>query len=262
MKKIVFLLAICLLPVISVWAENIAERPDWKKYFDTAGVEGCFLFYDLSSQKYSGYNLKRIKQEFLPASTFKFFSSLVALETGVVGDVDENFKWDGVDRQNPAWNRDQTLRHAYKNSTLWFYQELVRRIGEKRMQNYVNRAGYGNRQTGGGSDRFWLDGGLMRITPRQQIEFLVKLYKYELPFSRRTIDAVKDISIFEKTEKFTIHGKMGWAVEQKVAWLVGYVERGDKAYFFAMNISAADNKAADARVPVTQKILQDLRVID
>jgi beta-lactamase class D len=102
-------------------------------------------------------------------------NSVIALETGVVGDPDKDvFKWDGVTRSIPGWNKDHTLRTAIAVSAVPVYQEIARRIGAERMQKYVDAFEYGNRNIGGGIDRFWLTGDL-RISPLEQIAFVDKL---------------------------------------------------------------------------------------
>jgi beta-lactamase class D len=50
------------------------------------------------------YNRGRVDTGFLPASTYKIFNSLVALETGAVRDETEVLKWDGIKRMFPTWN--------------------------------------------------------------------------------------------------------------------------------------------------------------
>ncbi len=82
------------------------ERKSLQRYFREAHVKGSFLLYDLQKNEYLGYDLKRAKTPFIPASTYKIFNSLVALETGVVRDENEILKWDGVQRKVPAWNQD------------------------------------------------------------------------------------------------------------------------------------------------------------
>ena len=52
--------------------------------------------YDLVNNSYLKYNPERCDQQFIPASTFKIFNSLVGLETGAVKDEFEVFKWDSV----------------------------------------------------------------------------------------------------------------------------------------------------------------------
>ena len=57
------------------------------------------------------------------------------------------------------------------------YQQFAREIGEVREKS--DSIQYGN--PSGGVDRFWLDGAL-RISAMEQVDFLRKLYRNELPF--------------------------------------------------------------------------------
>jgi beta-lactamase class D len=245
-------------------AKNVwQERPDFGKYFQQANVKGTFILYDLKKNHYLVYNAKRANTRFIPASTFKIFNSLVALETGVVRDENEVIKWDGVKRDFPEWNRDQTMRTAIADSVVWFYQELARRIGQERMQHYIDLANYGNRDISGGIDQFWLQGGL-RISPREQIDLLVKLYRNELPFSKRTMGIAKDILINEKTNNYVLRGKTGWVWEftPQVGWYVGYLERGGNVpYFFAINLDITKPEDTKARVAITKSILRDMGLL-
>jgi len=237
---------------------NWQERPDFGKYFQQAGVKGTFLLYDLKKNQYLVYNAKRANTRYVPASTFKIFNSLVALKTGVVKDENEVIKWDGVKREIPEWNQDHTMKTAIKVSAVWFYQELARRIGEQRMQNYINLTNYGNRDIGGGIDQFWLTGDL-RITPKEQIDFLVKLHNNNLPFSPRAIAIVKNIITTEETEDYVLRGKTGW--EGKVGWYVGYLERGGNTYFFATQLDIAKAKDTKARIGITRSILKAMGLL-
>ena len=71
------------------------------------------------------------------------------------------------------------------------------------MQAFLDTVGYGNKTMGGPIDRCWLDGGL-RITPRQQVQFLVRLFKNDLPFSPRTMALVRKIMEGENPELLAI----------------------------------------------------------
>ncbi len=241
---------------------NWQEKPDFGKYFQQAGVKGTFLLYDLNKNQYFVYNAKRANTRYVPASTFKIFNSLVALETGVVKDENEVIKWDGVKRAIPEWNQNHTMKTAIKVSAIWFYQELARRIGEQRMQNYINLTNYGNRDIGGGIDKFWLEGDL-RTTPKEQIDFLVKLHNNKLPFSPRAIAIVKNIIINEQTEDYILRGKTGWepSFKPEVGWYVGYLERNGNTYFFALQIDVVQAKDLKARLEITKNILKDMGML-
>ena len=241
---------------------NVSTNPiDFGRAFKELGLEGSILIYDSSNNKFYEHNPPRNSRAFFPASTFKIFNTLVALETGVIKDDVTVLTWDGIKREVDAWNRDTNLRQAFKDSTVWFYQVLARKAGYERMQNFINQASYGNRQIGRPEkiDRFWLEGPL-QITPKQQIEFLQKLHNGKLPFSERSLNLLKDIMIIEKTPNYTLRGKTGWVTttNPKVGWFVGYLEQNNKVYFFATNIDMDSLKVAASRIEVTRRCLKML----
>jgi len=241
---------------------RLEYREDFQRRFDEAGVQGVFVTYEPSEDRYLANDFERMETAFIPASTYKIFNALVALETGVLEDETVTLPWDGVDRGWSMWNRDHDLRSAVQHSAVWFFQEVARRVGEERMQAHLDRAGYGNGDLSGGIDRFWLDGGL-RISPHEQVQFLHRLQRGELPFSTRTMDLVREILVIEETDSFVLRAKTGWGVSSspQVGWFVGYVQRGSKTLFFAMNLDIVEEQDAAARVAVTRRILGDLGAI-
>jgi len=244
-------------------ASRVQERSDFGQFFQAAGVEGTFILYDLNRDTYLVYQPDRADTPYLPASTFKIFNSLVALETGVIKDENEVIPWDGVDRGVPEWNQDLNMRSAIQYSAVWFYQELARHIGQERMQEYIDRVGYGNGNIGGSLDHFWLDGDL-RISARQQVDFLRRLYNNDLPFSQRSLDIVKDILIVEQTPDYTLRAKAGWVVlpAYQLGWWVGYLEQNGDVYFFALNIDIVKPGDENARMSIASEILRYLGLLD
>jgi beta-lactamase class D len=114
-------------------------REDLAKRFFDLGTEGTFVGYKVDDYLIIASDKVRSGQAKLPASTFKIPNSLIALETGVVADPDKDvFKWDGVTRSIEAWNKDHTMRSAIAASAVPVYQEIARRIGQERMQKYVD----------------------------------------------------------------------------------------------------------------------------
>jgi len=227
--------------------------------FQAAKSEGCFILYDLQRDRYIRYNSQRCKQRFIPASTFKIFNSLVALEVGAIANIDTVLPWDGkVNSSFPTWNQDQTMRTAFTRSVVWFYQDLARKIGKERMQRYIQAVSYGNQDIADRIGSFWLNGKL-RISPEEQIQFLLRLYRDDLPFSQSAIAAVKEIMILESNDRYILRGKTGWAMDvdgvKNTAWHVGYLQKGNDVYFYALNF---ENQIADFDViSVRKKILYD-----
>ncbi len=162
-----------LLVASSIFCEEI-EKKEWGKYFTEKGFEGCFVLLDNNNNTTYVYNKERAEKQFLPASTFKIPNSVFALDSKVIKDENEIIEWDGVTRSFKDWNQNLNLSTAIKVSCVWFYQELAKRMGYEKLDNYVKSINYGNKNIKGAIDRFWLDGEL-RISAYQQIDFLKKL---------------------------------------------------------------------------------------
>ncbi len=228
-------------------------NPELAKYFQ--GLNGAFVLYDRNGNQYTRYNPEQCAQRFLPASTFKILNSMIALETGVITDENQVIKWDGTRYDIPAWNQDHTLKSAIQNSVVWFYQELARRVGKEKMQQYVTAAGYGNQDISGSIDTFWLEGGL-RISADEQVEFLKRFYSRELPFSERSMNITQEILVLDQTDTYRLSGKTGAVqrVAPNIGWFVGYLETKGNVYWFATNL----NGGADANGVKAQEITRDI----
>jgi beta-lactamase class D len=256
---------IALLVSVSRPQSKTEVRDDLKKYFDAFKVEGSFALFDLKNEAYTFCNEAQFKRPFIPASTFKICNSLIGLETGVIKDENIVFKWDGIVRPVVEWNKDQDMKTAFRNSSVPYYQELARRVGGKRMKFWLDKAKYGNADTSGGIDRFWLTGGL-RISPEQQINFLLRLYRGDLPFSMRSVDIVKRIMIAQDTAGRVLRAKTGWSNQNNssIGWYVGYLETTTGTYFFATCIQCSDLENpdfAEARREITLSILKTLKLL-
>lgn len=261
---IAFCLALLTLCLQDSTSQTTKIRPDLAKYFEKANVRGSFSLYDIKNDRYILTDSNQFTQGFTPASTFKICNSLIGLETGVIADENFVITWDGVKRQREEWNRDQDLKTAYKNSTVPYYQELARRVGGARMKQWLDKAGYGNADTSGGIDLFWLRGGL-RISPAQQLNFLKRLYREDLPFSKRSMAITKKIMIEEENASYTLRSKTGWGDQDgmNIGWYVGYVTTTDNAYFFAtcLQTPTPDDNFATNRKSITRKILAELYIL-
>lgn len=224
---------------------------DLADLFARHNVVGCLTLYDMNAGTFTRYNPARCATRFIPASTFKIFNSLVALETGVIADEHTVIRWDSVDRHNPDWNQDMDMQTAFRRSAVWFYQKLARRAGEKRMRRFIVKEGYGNQDISGGIDKFWLTGGL-RISADEQIAFLRKLYLHRLTsFSERSMGIVNAIMLMEDTLGYRLRWKTGWATRsgKDIGWVVGYLEKDRNVRFFALNLESRD---PDINMPVVR----------
>lgn len=258
---VIYLSAVTLLHAQPV----VEELPAARAVLDASGFTGTTLVYDLNNERWMAGHAELVDTEALPASTFKLFSSLVALETRVIHGADEIIPWDGVTRSRTETNVDMNLRDAFRISAVSHYQHLVREIGAGRMGVLLRESGYGNMNMDGGLETFWLSGDL-RITPRQQIEFMLRLYQGDLPFRPEVIRTVKDIALMEETETYKLRAKTGLAVvgdQENTGWWVGWVEKDDNVYFFATLLLAQhpDDTFIPKRISVTREILSQMNIL-
>jgi beta-lactamase class D len=257
--------AIAPRAVANVAPQRSEIRDDLAKRFTDVGTAGTFVGYKIDDYLIIASDKDRSGQAFLPASTFKIPNSLIALETGVVGDPDKDvFKWDGVKRSIEAWNQDHTLRSAIAASAVPVYQEIARRIGAERMQKYLDLFEYGNRNVGGGIDQFWLTGDL-RIDPIQQIDFVDRLRRGVLPVAKRSQDLVRDILPVTMAGDAWIRAKSGLLGAElgkpSLGWLVGWAEKGGAQTVFALNLDVREPRHVADRMKLAQQCLTDIGAI-
>jgi len=243
----------------------VQELPQARASIDSAGFEGSVLIFNTSDGNYTAGHAERIDRRLIPASTFKIFNALVALETGVIADPATVIKWDGITRGRHELNRDLDLQTAFQISAVPHFQALARSIGAERMQHYLDLSNYGNRSMSGGIDRFWLSGGL-RISPREQVDFIARMRLGELPFSQATVAAVMEMMVVETTSEYTVRGKTGWAIlkaGKNVGWWVGFVESESGAHIFATVLESATPGPTfgPARKAVTWQVLHELGIL-
>ena len=244
----------------------VQELPEVRATIDATGFQGTVLVYSFGEESYFAAHGERVDRQLIPASTFKILNSLIALEVGVILDERTVIPWDGVTRQRKELNRDLELQTAFRLSAVPHFQALARRVGAERMKQYVDAVGYGNCDISGKIDEFWLKGDL-KISPREQIQFLTRLYQDELPFSHRTMAIVKKMMISEETSEYTIRSKTGWATlaqKKNVGWWVGWVERKSQIHFFATVLEAKEpgDSFGPSRQSVTRSMLKKLGVIE
>ena len=243
-----------------------AGAQDLGDLFVRDGLTGTLVIRRMSDSQEWIADPARAEQRFLPASTFKIANALIILEAGVVADPDTDIlSWDGVER-SPGWDRDQSLRSAFRRSAVWAYQHWARAVGHDRMQAAVTATGYGNADIGPppSVDRFWLDGPLM-ISAREQIAFLQRLQSRDLPFRPEVMDQVVDVMEVDRDADWVLRAKTGWVIRSNpdIGWYVGWLETRDNTYFFALNMDLGGQGGQGAlRSQITREALSRVTGID
>ena len=243
-------------------AETI-ERDDFGHYFK--GIEkGTFVLYDETNDQHLIYNLTQSEAKLSPCSTFKIYNSLAGLEYRVLNSKDQKTlkKWDGSPQPYDNWKKDHTLSSAIQNSVVWYFQELAMQIGETRMQVFLNKINYGNKDISGGLTTFWLQSSL-KISAQEQVDLIHKLYAGELPIKAKNIEILKKNITLYNQDGVHMMGKTGSGDQEGkwvLGWFVGVVEKDGNRYFFATNIEGRDGAYGGKAKSITFSILKELGI--
>lgn len=254
--KLITILTVLVFSSSIIFAKD-KDPIELPELFEKRGIEGTIIISSLDGKIEYIQNKSRSPKRYLPASKFKIPNTLIALEEGAIINEKEIIKWDGKDKGWEPWNKDQTLETAFPSSCVWFYQELAKRVENDKYLSHLNKLHYGNEKTGPDVTTFWLKGEL-KISAREQIEFLKKLYKEEIPYKAKHTKILKKLMIAEETPEYILRAKTGRAMRIKAqhGWYVGYVETKEQVWFFATNIEIKKKSDAVYRKEITMEALK------
>lgn len=231
-RKLVF-----CFTLISLFLSRVhAAEPDFAKIFQ--GRDGCFVLYDLKTDKVvCRYNEARCALRVSPCSTFKIAIALMAFDKGILKDEETTYKWDGIDHEIRDWNRDTSASDWLKYSVVWYSQRITPQLGPAAITNYLAGFDYGNQDISGGLTNFWL-GSSLKISANEEIEFLKKLWRNQLPVSRRAMTLTRNIMPLDISPSGAqLNGKTGSRVtaDKSLGWFVGHLQTKQGEYVFALN---------------------------
>ncbi|WP_067606674.1 penicillin-binding transpeptidase domain-containing protein [Nocardiopsis listeri] len=232
------------------------ERPELASLLDEAGTEGTFVLHDVREASVVVVDAEQARERAVPASTFKLPNTLIALETGVVSDLDEVVSDGGED--------ELSLRESLPTPDVSLHQEVAERIGYDRMSTWVDRFDYGNRKVGedGELDRFWVDGPL-EITAVEQTTFLAALVRADLPVEVGHQEALREMLEIERGDDYALYGRTGLGAEADPVpgWWVGWVENGDDLHTFALRLDMDEDTDPELRESLGRDFLVELDVL-
>ncbi len=248
-----------------------AQR-NFPQAFQNCPFQGSVTIYDYGKQRWLFSDSTDALRSTQPASTFKIINLLIALETKTIRDENSIVKWVGstdttLYGYRPEIYKDMSVKEAFEVSAGWVFIELAKKIGKTRYLRYLKRCGYGNLDLSEPGDDFW-NFGPFGISPKNQVEFLIKVHEGRLPFSKRNLQILKSVMINEHSPNYTLRAKTGWTRVngQDIGWWVGYVERKDNLYFFATRIikprAERNPSFGQCRKDITRAILQQLQAIE
>jgi beta-lactamase class D len=254
-----FVLCLCFLLILSLVARAQAIEKSLFEGYDTA-----LVIYNRSSGAVVNVNPARSALRLPPCSTFKIYNTIIGLELGLLPGTDEPwYKWDGVQRDIEGWNRDLTLRKAFRVSAVPAYQILARQIGPERMKKYIEKISYGTKDISAGIDTFWLPKSgrtTIMISADEQVALLNKLLDGKLPFAEKNVALLRDVMESVKTEKGTLYGKTGSGTNPSgkggLGWFVGFLESKGITYVFACNITGGENPSGKTAKTIVENVLK------
>lgn len=253
MKKAFFLIVLLPLPLIAEPDRMAAIHQAAAQ--EMIGKNGAFILIHSSTGEVVDSNSESSAKRLPPCSTFKIWNALIGFEEGLLSDPKEAFyQWDGETRAIAGWNRDLDLRDAFQASCVPAFQALARRIGEPRMNQWLGKIGYGDKNTRAGIDTFWLPAPqreTLLISPAEQTKLMHQLLKGELPFSAPSVAKLKSLMEIRKTTRGTLYGKTGScsleAPDRNIGWFVGFVESGGDTFVFTCQIAGERVSGVEAR---------------
>lgn len=219
--------------------------------FSAKAENFCLIAADAVSGKIVLHQGQLCDTRISPASTFKVALAVMGYDAGVL--LDEHHPslpyHDEYKAALPHWKKTTDPTSWQKDSVVWYSQVLTRKLCMTHFQKYVDAFAYGNRDLSGnpgkedGLTQAWL-GSSLKISPREQIVFLRKLYHAELPVTKEAQDKTKAILPEFATDGWTVFGKTGtdyWARDDRkqLGWFVGWAEKTSHRIIFAYLIKDA-----------------------
>lgn len=207
-----------------------------------------------------GQSAKVLKQQgeceerLSPASTFKVALSLIGYDSGYL--VDEHhpalpFR-EGYAALDPSWKTTVDPSTWMRNSVVWYSQQLTTSLGHERLERYLIRFAYGNRDLSGnpgmndGLTQAWLSSSL-RISPLEQAVFLQKVVTRQLPVSPKAYEMTARLTALgELGDGWDLHGKTGSGyqmrpdgpdLKRQIGWFIGWASRGEASVVFVYAIA-------------------------
>jgi beta-lactamase class D len=236
------------LTILILLAACASDRPPEDEAHLLKGLRACFLLFDLNQNKLLREVGDSCYESYPATSTFKVPLAVMAFDSGILTSEEQILEWDQKQHHFENWNKNQNARTWMLYSVVWFSQRITLQLGEDRLQRYLNDFDYGNKNLRAGITDAWLvspssSGPALRISPREQLAFLQKLWTSKLPVSQRSQKLTREVMYLETTPAgWKISGKTGSGTyrddeNRQLGWYVGAIERGQKSYLFVTQFS-------------------------
>lgn len=190
-----------------------------------------------------------------PCSTFKIAISLMGYDSNILTDETKpEFPFKAEYGEYPE------IRQGLKNPTswmkysvVWYSQIITQKLGQQKFSSYIKKFNYGNQNISGdfeknnGLTKSWL-GNSLKISPREQVQFLHKLLNNKLPVSAKARQMTRNILFTEELpDDWQLYGKTGSCDsgddKKQNGWFVGWAQKNKRQIIFANYLE--DNQKLD-----------------
>jgi len=239
----------------------------------------CFLLEEVGVGEVRRAPADGCRTRVSPFSTFKVPHALAAIDAGVVSGADATLPYDGSPQPNEAWRHDHSLATAMKYSVVWYFQRVAGMLGQTREQEYLRKFHYGNEDPTSNLTSFWLGESLL-ISPEEQRDFLLRMYRGELPVSANALETVERILVqpsgvvVNATGEHPFGGpwRSGVLVRAKtgagrdragleIRWVVGQVGRQGREWVFVSCVTDREPLAPLAAIDLASRSLRESGVL-
>lgn len=241
MRKLLIALISTVVLFSACSINNVTVDDSIGRFFDSAGIKGCFALYDNGQGHFTVYNLPRYRDSgYAPGQTFDIVELLVGLQTGQLKDEKQILASYGQVRDTASQPVPMpiTLTRAFQTDSLenaLVFVNLTKNIGYDTLKKWVDSLHYGNQQIS--KDSFAMS---LRIPADQQLGLIKKLYFNQLPFFKRPQEIVRGLMTTEENTNYKLVYKTAIFPEgdHNFGWTIGWVEENKHPYFFAVNFDA------------------------
>jgi beta-lactamase class D len=213
-----------------------------------------------------------------PCSTFKIPLSLMGYDVGILKD-EQTPIWqfqEGYDDFLDTWKDPQSPQSWMQYSCVWYSKLISCHLGLQKMQEYLAAFNYGNQDMSvrivmpGKIDPAWFPSSPLKISLKEQVDFIGKMLQNKLQVSNHAIDMTRAILFKEELlQGWKLFGKTGWSGSigrnddtiLEYAWFVGWIEKDTRIFPFAYFIR--DKKITlDQRIPRVKQLITETAILN
>lgn len=234
-------------------------------YSPTRAEMTCFIVQDQSQLIYK--EGKNCSLRTSPCSTFKILLSLMGYQEGIL-ENENTPTWPYQERPNSShdleiWKQSHNPTTWIQHSCVWYSRVLTQRVGMEILKKYVTLFNYGNQDLSGdkgknnGLTHAWLSSSL-KISAFEQLDFLGKLTRFELPVSRQAQQFTQNILFIDELPGgWKFFGKTGSGSQEDsnpIAWFIGWIQRGEHIITFVYLSSGQGISTQQAKEAVKARL--------